>query len=49
MTEVYAVNIGFMKCSERQEINANNLSSGIYFYSLKTDNLSETKKAILIK
>lgn len=31
------------------EFNANNLSSGIYFYSLKTDNFFETKKMILIK
>ena len=28
---------------------ANNLSSGIYFYTLKTGNYSETKKLILMK
>ncbi|MBK7499803.1 MAG: T9SS type A sorting domain-containing protein [Ignavibacteriales bacterium] len=29
--------------------DASNLSSGIYFYTLKTDNFSSSKKMILIK
>ena len=29
--------------------NANGLSNGIYFYSLKTDNFNDTKKMILLK
>lgn len=31
------------------EFNASNLSSGIYFYALKTDNYSEVKKLILLR
>ena len=31
------------------EFNGNNLSSGIYFYSMETGNFSDTKKLILIK
>ena len=31
------------------QFNANNLSSGIYFYSLQTGNLVQTKKMILLK
>lgn len=31
------------------EFNAVNLPSGVYFYSLKTENYSETKKMILVK
>jgi hypothetical protein len=29
--------------------NASNLSSGVYFYNLKTDNFTMTKKMMLIK
>jgi len=29
--------------------DASNLSSGIYFYTIQTDNFSSTKKMILIK
>jgi hypothetical protein len=31
------------------EFNASNISSGIYFYSLKTDNFVSTKKMVLVK
>jgi hypothetical protein len=31
------------------EFNANNLSSGVYFYKLLTGNISETRKMILLK
>ncbi len=31
------------------DFNAVNLTSGVYFYTLKTDNFSETKKMMLIK
>lgn len=35
--------------SYQSEFNAGNISSGIYFYQLKSDNFSETKKMILTK
>jgi len=39
-----------MKAGEYQiNFNANNLSSGIYFYRLSSDNFSETKQMIIIK
>ncbi|MCW9094778.1 MAG: T9SS type A sorting domain-containing protein [Ignavibacteriaceae bacterium] len=31
------------------EFNAKNLSSGVYFYQLKTGNYIETKKMLLMK
>ncbi|MBS1492846.1 MAG: T9SS type A sorting domain-containing protein [Bacteroidetes bacterium] len=31
------------------DFNAANLTSGVYFYTLKTDNFSETKKMMLVK
>ena len=31
------------------EFNASQLSSGIYFYQLKTENFIETRKMILLK
>ncbi|MEO8666120.1 MAG: Omp28-related outer membrane protein [Ignavibacteria bacterium] len=41
---------GFMnKGSYNVEFNASNLSSGVYFYVLKTDNFTDKKKMILVK
>jgi len=31
------------------EFNAENLSSGLYFYTMKTDNFTQTKKMLLLK
>ncbi|HQY53549.1 MAG TPA: T9SS type A sorting domain-containing protein, partial [Ignavibacteria bacterium] len=31
------------------KFNAASLSSGIYFYTLKSDNITETKKMLLVK
>jgi hypothetical protein len=31
------------------QFNAKNLNSGIYFYAIRTENFSETKKMVLIK
>ncbi|HJY64175.1 MAG TPA: T9SS type A sorting domain-containing protein [Ignavibacteria bacterium] len=31
------------------EFNSNNLSSGIYFYRMETENYIETKKMIILK
>ncbi len=35
--------------SHSVEFNATNLSSGIYFYTLQTENFKETKKMLLVK
>jgi len=41
---------GFMSAGTyNAEIDASNLSSGVYFYTLKTNDFQQTKKMILIK
>jgi hypothetical protein len=44
------VNNTFVKAGTYEsEFNASNLSSGLYFYRLITDNFTDTKKMILTK
>ncbi len=39
----------YMAGNHTVSFNANNLASGIYFYSIETDNFKETKKMLLVK
>ncbi|RPI14172.1 MAG: T9SS C-terminal target domain-containing protein, partial [Ignavibacteriae bacterium] len=43
------VNSNYNAGSYEVKWNANNYSSGIYFYTIKTNGFTETKKMILIK
>ncbi|HCA43010.1 MAG TPA: peptidase S8, partial [Bacteroidetes bacterium] len=43
------VNSEFSAGEYEYTFNGSNLTSGIYFYTLKTNNFSETKKMTLIK
>jgi hypothetical protein len=48
--EVYSENMGSLQPATYEYVyNASGLPSGIYFYSLQTNRLTETKKMILVK
>ena len=48
--EIESIDFGFLKAgSYNYEWNPDNLSSGVYFYTLKANDFSETKKMLLIK
>jgi hypothetical protein len=41
---------GYMEAGyNTYKLNAKNLASGVYYYVLKTDNFSQTKKLAIIK
>lgn len=44
---VYTINAGIVNGSEKVEINAENLNSGVYFYTVTIGNESMTKKMIV--
>jgi Secretion system C-terminal sorting domain/Beta-propeller repeat len=49
-TEVFSEDMGSLQPATYEYVfNANNLPSGVYFYSLQTNRLTETKKMILVK
>ncbi|NOS84409.1 MAG: T9SS type A sorting domain-containing protein [Ignavibacteria bacterium] len=49
LVSIIAKNVTVTAGIKEVEFNASNLPSGVYFYSLKSENFSETKKMILVK